>query len=108
MLFVNVPIGVVLIVSARAALTESRGQATSVRELDLPGTLAVTAGLVALVYGIVRTETHSWGSAGTIGVLAAAVVLLGAFLVIESRTANPLVPLGIGAGRWYVTRHERG
>ncbi|WP_157472992.1 DHA2 family efflux MFS transporter permease subunit [Frankia sp. EAN1pec] len=94
-LFVNVPIGLVLIVGARAALIESRGQARGVRDLDIPGTVTVTAGLTALVYGIVRTESSSWGSPVTIAWLAGAVVLLAAFLIIESRTANPLVPLAI-------------
>lgn len=94
-LFVNVPIGLVLLVGARAALVESRGQARGVRDLDIPGTVTVTAGLTALVYGIVRTESSSWGSPVTIGWLVAAAVLLTAFLIIESRTENPLVPLGI-------------
>nr|WP_241831032.1 MFS transporter [Parafrankia soli] len=94
-LFVNVPIGLVLLVGARAALVESRGQARGVRDLDIPGTVTVTAGLTALVYGIVRTESSSWGSPVTVGWLVAAAVLLTAFLIIESRTENPLVPLGI-------------
>ncbi|WP_066068002.1 MFS transporter [Frankia sp. EI5c] len=94
-LFVNVPIGAVLIAGARFALAESRGQVRGARDLDIPGTLTVTAGLVALVYGIVRTETSSWSSPVTIGWLAAAAALLVAFLVIEARTENPLVPLGV-------------
>ncbi|MEX5631220.1 MFS transporter [Parafrankia sp. FMc2] len=93
--FVNVPIGLALIMGARIALVESRGQARGVRDLDVPGTVTVTGGLVALVYGIVRTESGSWGSPVTLGWLAAAVVLLAAFVVIELRTANPLVPLGV-------------
>nr|WP_157892240.1 MULTISPECIES: MFS transporter [Frankia] len=94
-LFVNVPIGVALVVAARVVLVESRGQVSRVRDLDLPGTLTVTGGLVLLVYAIVRTETSSWSSPLTIGLLAAAVVLLGAFVAIEATTANPLVPLNI-------------
>jgi EmrB/QacA subfamily drug resistance transporter len=94
-LFVNVPIGVALFAAAFWALRESRGQVRSVRGLDLPGTVAVTAGLATLVYGIVSTDTHPWGSAQTIITLAIAVVLLGAFIVIEARSAQPMVPLRI-------------
>ncbi|MBE3204978.1 MFS transporter [Frankia sp. CH37] len=93
--FVNVPIGVALVVGARVALTESRGQARGAKDLDIPGTVTVTAGLVALVYGIVRTESSSWGSPVTIGCLVAAAALLAVFVAIEARTANPLVPLGV-------------
>ncbi|EIV95524.1 MFS transporter [Frankia sp. QA3] len=94
-LFVNVPIGVALVAAARVVLVESRGQVSRLRDLDMPGTLTVTGGLVLLVYAIVRTETSSWGSPVTIGMLAGAVVLLGAFVAIEATTANPLVPLSI-------------
>ncbi|HLI01210.1 MAG TPA: MFS transporter, partial [Acidimicrobiales bacterium] len=48
-----------------------------------------------LVYGIVNTDAHPWGSTQTVLTLAAGVVLLGLFLLIESRVAHPLVPLGI-------------
>jgi EmrB/QacA subfamily drug resistance transporter len=94
-LFVNVPIGVLLVVAARAVLSESRGQVSRLRDLDVPGTLTVTGGLVLLVYAIVRTETDSWTSATTLGMIAGALVLLGAFVAIEATTANPLVPLAI-------------
>ncbi|KJE24927.1 drug resistance transporter, EmrB/QacA subfamily [Frankia torreyi] len=94
-LFVNVPIGVALVAAARVVLVESRGQVSRLRDLDAPGTLTVTGGLVLLVYAIVRTETSSWGSPVTIGLLVGAVVLLGAFVAIEATTANPLVPLNI-------------
>ncbi len=94
-LFVNVPIGVALLVGAAWALTESR-VGGALRHLDVPGAVAVTAGLSVLVYGIVSTATHPWGSVRTISTLALGVALLGAFLVIESRLAeHPLVPLGI-------------
>ena len=94
-LFVNVPIGLILVGAARAVLTESRGQVNRLRDLDIPGTLTVTTGLVLLVYAIVRTETDSWASASTLGMLAGAVVLLVGFVVIEAASANPLVPLSI-------------
>jgi EmrB/QacA subfamily drug resistance transporter len=63
--------------------------------LDLPGTATATAGLFALVYGFSNSETHSWGHPVTIGMLAAAAVLLAAFAFIESRASHPLLPLRV-------------
>jgi EmrB/QacA subfamily drug resistance transporter len=93
-LFVNVPIGIVLLAGAWLALTESRLEGAH-RSLDLPGALALTAGLSILVYGIVSTDTHSWGSPQTLTTLAVGGILLLAFLFIESRAAHPVVPLSI-------------
>jgi EmrB/QacA subfamily drug resistance transporter len=94
-LFVNVPIGIVLLAGAWLALTESRLEGAH-PSLDLPGALTITAGLSILVYGIVSTDTHSWGSAETLTTLIAGGVLLLAFVWIESRlAAHPVVPLSI-------------
>jgi EmrB/QacA subfamily drug resistance transporter len=93
-LFVNVPIGMVLLAGAWLALTESRLDGAH-RSLDLPGALTMTAGLSILVYGIVSTDSHSWGSGQTMTTLAAGGILLLAFLFIESRAAHPVVPLSI-------------
>ena len=60
-LFVNVPVGIVAVVAAIRYLPESRADLEH-RHLDLAGAVTVTAGLVALVYALVRTETYSWGS----------------------------------------------
>lgn len=98
-LFVNVPIGIVLLIAAVRSLTESRGTLSGLRSLDLPGAITVTGGLAALVYAIVTTDTYSWGSAHTLVLLALAVVLLLTFGIIESRVKHPLVPLGIFASR---------
>ncbi|MCU1493359.1 MAG: drug resistance transporter, EmrB/QacA subfamily [Acidimicrobiaceae bacterium] len=97
-LFINVPIGVAALVVGRLALPESRGlQKTG---LDLPGAVLVTAGLTALVYGVVRTDALSWTSGQTIGVLAVAVLLLGGFLLREGKFAQaPLMPLRVFASR---------
>lgn len=94
-LFVNVPIGVALLVAARLVLVESRGQLSRLRDLDIPGTVTVTGGLVLSVYVIVRTESSSWTSPVTLGMLAGAVVLLAAFVAVEVTTPAPLVPLSV-------------
>jgi len=94
-LFVNVPIGVLLFIAAAMALRESRGQVRGIRSLDIPGTLTVTAGLAVLVYGIVSTNKHPWGSTRTIVTLGIAAALLVAFVAIERFAAQPMVPLRI-------------
>lgn len=94
-LFVNVPIGAAVLAASWFVLTESRTGGT-LRHLDLAGAFSVTAGLSALVYGVVGTDTRSWSSPWTIGSLAAGAVLLGLFVLVEARFAErPLVPLGV-------------
>ena len=94
-LFVNVPIGAALIGGAAVALAESTADLGH-RHLDLPGAVTVTAGLTALVYGIISAENRSWGSPATVGAIAAAFALLVAFVLIEAQLApHPLVPLHV-------------
>jgi EmrB/QacA subfamily drug resistance transporter len=98
-LFINVPIGLVAAFAAHRMLTESR-RPMSTRDFDLRGALAATIGLSLLVLGIVRTDQTGWGSAPTLALIAAGVVLLIGFLVIEGRFATaPLMPLRIYASR---------
>ncbi len=86
--------------AALAAVKLVVNRANPVRPpLDLPGTLTASTGLFALVYGFSNSETHSWGHPVTIGMLAAAVVLLSLFVWIESRVAHPLLPLRVVADR---------
>jgi predicted MFS family arabinose efflux permease len=74
-------------------LTHSR--AAERAKLDVPGTVVVTAGLFALVYGFSHAETDGWTNSVTIGFLVAAGVLLTAFVAMQSRISNPLLPLRI-------------
>ena len=90
-LFVNVPIGIAAILITPMLVAESRAEIAR-RRFDLPGAAAVTAGLSALVYALVRASTVGWGSPQTIGVLAAAAALLAGFVAIERRSDAPLVP----------------
>jgi EmrB/QacA subfamily drug resistance transporter len=99
-LFVNVPVGVVALIAARRYVPESRAGLHH-RHLDLAGAVTVTAGLVAIVYALVRTETYSWGSAEVLLPLALGVVLLAVFLVLQARFSKaPLVPLRIFRSRF--------
>lgn len=90
--FVNVPIAAVVLLLTPRALNES--QSTS-GHLDVPGAVTVTAGMLALVYGLSNASSHSWGSTSTLISLVSAVVLLTAFGFIERRSKEPLMPLSI-------------
>ncbi len=92
--FVNVPIGVITIVLALRYIAESRADLAH-RAFDLAGAITVTGGLVVLVYAIVKAQTFGWASGRTVGLIAASVALLAAFVVIERRSRAPLMRLSI-------------
>lgn len=94
-LFVNVPIGALIVWQAPKRLAESSADEESDRTLDLPGAVTVSAGAALLVYAMVDAINIGWGSAQTIGRLVGAVALLAAFVVIEFRTRKPLIPFSI-------------
>ncbi|MGH9062500.1 MAG: DHA2 family efflux MFS transporter permease subunit [Acidimicrobiales bacterium] len=95
-LFVNVPIGALVLLVAPRVLAES---GTRAGKLDLPGALSVTGGMALLVYGLTHAASHSWGATGTVVPLAIAVALLVAFVGIEMTSRQPLMPLRIFANR---------
>ncbi|MER6915564.1 MFS transporter [Streptomyces sp. NPDC000594] len=93
-MLVNVPIVLLaLLAAARAGLPGPRERPAA--RLDTAGALLVTAGMSLLVLGVVRTESHPWGSAATLLPLGAAVVLLIAFVLVERRVPQPLLRLGL-------------
>jgi EmrB/QacA subfamily drug resistance transporter len=92
--FVNVPVGIAAFILSLRLVPESKDEHVH-KSFDLAGAVTVTAGLVALVYGIVRSSESGWGSAEVLGFLALAAVLLVAFVFIERRSAEPLVRLSI-------------
>ena len=93
-LFVNVPIGLVAAALAPRTLRESRREQAG-NSFDIPGAVAVTGGLALLVYAVVDAVNVGWGATRTIVCLAAAGVLLIAFVAIELRQRDPLVPFSI-------------
>jgi len=92
--YLNVPIGAVALLLAPRIVPESRLDAVR-RKFDAAGALAGTGGLVLLVDAISQAPQYGWGATRTIGVLAAAAVLLAAFLLIERRVTDPILPLQI-------------
>src|SRR5207302_9801439 len=93
-LWVNVPIGLIAAAIAPSLIAESRSDSDR-RHFDFAGAVSITAGLSVLVYALVDANTAGWGSARTIGILAAAVALIAAFVGIERRSRSPLVPFRI-------------
>ena len=91
--FVNVPVGIAAFILSCGSCPSRR--TSGHKGSDLAGAVTVTGGLVALVYGIVRSSQSGWGSAEVLGFLALAAVLLAGFIVIERRSAEPLVRLSI-------------
>jgi EmrB/QacA subfamily drug resistance transporter len=90
--FVNVPIGLLALLLVRRYVSESRADGMS-RNFDAAGAVTITAALMILVYALTQANSVGWGSAQTIGLLIASVVLHGVFLLIETRSSSPLVPL---------------
>jgi len=95
-LFINVPIGAVLIALAPAYLPETERHTG---EFDIAGAATSTLGMSALVYGLVRAAETSWGDAVALGSFALAAVMLAAFVAIEKRARQPITPLRLFASR---------
>jgi EmrB/QacA subfamily drug resistance transporter len=91
--FINVFVAVAVIAIAPSVLVESRPQQRP--RLDLPGAVTVTAGLLAIVYGLTRAGEKSWTDPLALGGLALGLLLLVAFWVVEQHVASPLVPVAI-------------
>ncbi|MHB1535147.1 MAG: MFS transporter [Acidimicrobiales bacterium] len=102
-LFISVPIGLAAGGAAFAWLGQPARAAASIQKrprLDVAGAVTVTAGLGALIYAVVGTSTHPWGSTRTLALLGVAVVLLAAFALFELRLArSPLLRFGLFRSR---------
>jgi EmrB/QacA subfamily drug resistance transporter len=96
-LYVNLLLAVPALIGALSLLHNQAREAGA--RIDLPGALTSGAGLFALVYGLTKAETDGWSAAVTLGFLAAAVVLLSAFAVLQRRSDHPLLPPRVLADR---------
>jgi EmrB/QacA subfamily drug resistance transporter len=92
--FVNLPIGVATVVLGRALIPKDKGLGLG-HGVDWLGSILVTASLMTAVYAIVQATSHGWGSLQVLGFGALAVALMGAFLALEARIENPIMPLRI-------------
>jgi EmrB/QacA subfamily drug resistance transporter len=96
--FVNVPVGIAAFVLSLRFVPESKDEEMH-RSYDIAGAVTVTGGLLALVYGIVRSSEAGWGSVEVLGTLALSAALLIGFVLVERRSVEPLVRLSIFAVR---------
>jgi EmrB/QacA subfamily drug resistance transporter len=92
--FINLPIGIVAFILAARYVENSRSEERP-ETVDIAGATTVTAGLLVLVYDIVKAQQYGWTSGRTLGLFAVAAALLAAFVLIESRSKAPLIRLGI-------------
>jgi EmrB/QacA subfamily drug resistance transporter len=92
--YINVPVGLLVLAVTPFLLRESRAD-RALRHFDAAGAISITSGLMLLVYAMTRATQHGWGTAETIGLLAASAVLVVAFVVIELRSKAPLLPMRI-------------
>jgi EmrB/QacA subfamily drug resistance transporter len=91
--FINVPVALAVLIIAPRIIKESRLDERP--KLDLPGAVSVTLGLLAIIFGLTQAGEKGWGSAGALLSLAAGVVLLVIFYVVERKVSAPLVPLSV-------------
>ncbi len=89
----NIPLGIACIWITRAHVRESRDPRA--RRVDVPGQVALGSGLFLLVLALLRGNEEGWSSTFIVAALAGGAVLLAAFLVIESRVKEPMLPLGM-------------
>jgi MFS family permease len=90
---INVPIALLTAVSASRVVRETRSIGKT--GYDIPGAVLVTAGIVSLVYGFTKAVADGWSSATTLSLVIGGVILLVAFVVVEARSAYPLLPLRV-------------
>ena len=88
--FINLPIGSGLIIAARRYIAETPAHADT---FDLAGALSSTAGMSAVVFGVVTSASAGWASPLTLGALVLGIVLLAIFVWVESRARHPIMPL---------------
>jgi EmrB/QacA subfamily drug resistance transporter len=93
-LFINVPIGIVLIVLAPRYLPETERRPG---HFDMTGAATSTLGMTALVYGFVRAASSGWGNQITVASFVASAILLSAFVITEKRAEQPITPLHLFA-----------
>lgn len=93
--FVNVPVGIAVVLASIRLLPHHIGEENKKLDLDLPGAVLATGGLMSLVYGLSKAPQDGWGSMTVWGFIAAGIALLLAFVFNEGRAKNPLMPLEI-------------
>jgi EmrB/QacA subfamily drug resistance transporter len=90
--FINLPLAVVALAFGRLLIADDHGSRATGESVDIAGATLITAALLVAVYAIVQAPDHGWGSARTLGLFALVAVGLAAFVALERRLANPIIP----------------
>ncbi|HEX9133729.1 MAG TPA: MFS transporter [Ktedonobacteraceae bacterium] len=104
--FVNLPIGVVALALGWPLLAESRNP--KAQRIDLPGLMLVTGTLVCLILALIESSSHSWTSPLILGLFSGVAVSLAAFLLVESKVREPMLPLGLFRNRVFSVANVAG
>jgi EmrB/QacA subfamily drug resistance transporter len=94
--FINVPVGIATVLLGRRWIVENEGLGIG-RDIDVLGSVLITASLIVGAYAIVTASSDGWGSAHTLGFAAGSLALLAAFVTLEARLRNPIMPLRVFA-----------
>ncbi|MFL5592663.1 MAG: MFS transporter [Ktedonobacteraceae bacterium] len=98
--FLNVPIGLVALALGWPLLVDSRNP--NAQQIDLPGQVLVISGLTCLIMALIQGSSQGWTSPLILGLFVGSAVLLGAFLLVETRVREPLLPLHLFANRVFL------
>ena len=98
--FINLPVAAAVVAIAVRHVPESRAPGVT-GPLDVPGAVSITGALVGITYGLIAASGRGWTSVPVLSSLLGGVVLLAAFLIIESRRADPMLPLGVFSSRQF-------
>ncbi|MEU4424933.1 MFS transporter [Actinoplanes sp. NPDC024001] len=90
--YINAPVGVIALIVSALVLPESRNS-TGRHRFDVAGVLLLAAGLLVLVFGVVKGETWGWTAGSTIGTIGAGLLILVLFGWYETRQEHPLLPM---------------
>jgi EmrB/QacA subfamily drug resistance transporter len=97
--FINVPIGAVVLALTPRIVPESRSESAATTRYDAEGAVTITLGTIALVFTLIKADSWGWTSGRTLAGFAISIVLIAAFIVIERRQRDPLMPLRIFSNR---------
>jgi EmrB/QacA subfamily drug resistance transporter len=98
--FINVPVGVVTFAIGLFAIGESRDTSVA-RHLDVPGLTASAVALFSLTYALIEGHDHGWTSGLILGAFGLAAAGIAAFLLVEARSAHPMIPLALFRSRMF-------
>ena len=100
--FINVPIGIVAFVLGRRLIAENEGLADQGR-IDWLGSVLITAASIVTIYALIKIPEWGWTGERTLGFIGVAALLLAGFIALESRIANPIMPLRVLGLRTLIT-----